>query len=220
MKVAIIGASGKTGTCLVRGALNRGYQVVAVCRDTSVGKMEALGGRNGLTVVPTPVVSDQATLTRALAGCDAVAAILISVRRLKATELVASLTAATATNGVKRLVFTAGEVTTVPEKDEVFTMRQRLLLALVPPVLRFTPFSMKDMIAASEMVRQQVDWQWTIVRAPSLRQKDPTGYRFCDISEVTTAHVLSRQDYAACLLDSLGNPDHHRRILTVVGADG
>ena len=36
MKVAIIGASGKTGTKLVREALKRGYQVIAVCRDSVV----------------------------------------------------------------------------------------------------------------------------------------------------------------------------------------
>ena len=37
---------------------------------------------------------------------------------------------------------------------------------------------------------------------------------------VTSAHVLSREDYAACMLDSLGNPEHHRRTLTVVAASG
>jgi len=36
MKVAIIGASGKTGTKLVRESLQRGYEVVAMCRNTSV----------------------------------------------------------------------------------------------------------------------------------------------------------------------------------------
>ena len=40
MKVAIIGASGKTGTKLVRESLKRGYQVVAVCRYSSVEKLD------------------------------------------------------------------------------------------------------------------------------------------------------------------------------------
>jgi len=35
-----------------------------------------------------------------------------------------------------------------------------------------------------------------------------TIYRFCKISEITSAHALSREDYAACLLDSLENPEH------------
>jgi putative NADH-flavin reductase len=219
MQVAIIGASGKTGTKLVRESLNRGYQVVAVCRHSSVESLDEFSDRDGFTVMTAPVVSDEATLTQALAGCDAVVALLITVRRLKATELVISLAKATAANGVKRLVFTAGEVTAVREEGEVYTLRQRLLLAVVPPILWFTPYSMTDMLKASVLVKQQSDWEWTIIRAPTLRETPPVGYRFCQISEVTSAHSLSREDYAACLLDSLGNPEHHRRTLTVVSAD-
>lgn len=220
MKVAIIGASGKTGTKLVRESLQRGYQVVAVCRQPSVGKLDEFAGRDGFTVMTAPVVSDETTLTQALAGCDAVVAVLIAVWRLKVTELVTSLAKATAANGVKRLVFTAGEVTAVREEGEVYTLRQRLMLALVPPIVALTPYSVTDMLKASVMVSRQSDWQWTIVRAPSLREGPAAGYRICRISEVTSAHVLSREDYAACLLDSLRNPEHHRRTLAVVPTDG
>ncbi len=219
MKVAIIGASGKTGTKLVRESLKRGYRVVAVCRRSSVEKLSEVTARDGCTVMTAPEVSDEATLTQALAGCDAVVAVLIAVRRLKATELVTSLAKATAANGVKRLAFTAGEVTAVREEGEHYTLRQRLMLAVVPPLLRFTPYSVTDMLAASVLISQQSEWEWTIVRAPTLREMPPLGYRFCKISDVTSAHVLSRDDYAACLLDSLGKPEHHRRTLAVVADD-
>ena len=220
MKVCIIGASGKTGVKLVRASLKRGYQVVAVCRHSSIDKLDEFTARDGFTVMTAPVVSDEATLDQALAGCDAAVAVLIAVRRLKATELVASLAKATAANGVKRLVFTAGEITAVREEGEAYTLRQRLMRALVPPIVWLTPYSVTDMLESSVMISQQPDWEWTIVRAPTLRETPPVGYRFCKISEVTSAHVLSREDYAACLLDSLGNPEHHRRILAVVPADG
>jgi putative NADH-flavin reductase len=220
MKIAIIGASGKTGTKLVGESLKRGYQVVALCRHSSVEKLDAFTDRDGITVMTAPVVSDAAILTRALAGCDAVAAVLLTVRRLKATELVTSLIKATAANGVKQLVFTAGEVTAVPEKGEVYTLRQRLMRAAIFPISWFTPYSVTDMLKASVMIRQQSDWEWTIVRAPTLRDTPPVGYRLCKISEITSTHALSRKDYAACLLDFLENPDFHRRTLTVVPADG
>ena len=216
MKLAIIGASGKTGTRLVRESLRRGYRAVAVCRHSSVEKLDEFTDRDGFTVMTAPVVSDEAMLTQALAGCDAVVAVLITVRRLKATELVRSLAKATAANGVKRLVFTAGEVTAVREEGEAFTLRQRFLGALGRLISWVTPYSMTDMVKASVLARQQPEWEWTIVRAPTLRDAPPVGYRFCKISEVTSAHVLSREDYAACLLDSLENPEHHRRTLTVV----
>ncbi len=219
MKVAIIGASGKTGTQLVRESLKRGHQVAAVCRDSSVEKLDAFAGRDGFTVMTAPVVSDEATLTRALDGCDAVVAILFAVRRLKATELVASLANATAVNGVKRLVFTAGEVTAVYEEGEKYTFRQRIMLAFAPPLTWLSPYSVTDMIEASVIIHQQSDWEWTIIRAPRLRETPAEGYRFCKISEVTAAHALSREDYAACMLDSLGESEHHRRTLTVVPAN-
>jgi len=219
MKVAIIGASGKTGTELVRESLKRVYQVVAVCRHSSVEKLDEFKYCDGFKVMTSTVVSDEATLTQALDGCDAVVAVLIAVRRLKATELVTSLIKATAANGVKRLVFTAGEVTAVREEGEAYTLRQRFMLALIPLVMRLTPYSVKDMLKASVMVGKQPDWDWTIVRAPTLRETPPVGYRFCKISEITSAHALSREDYAACLLDSLGKSEYHRQTLTVMPAD-
>jgi putative NADH-flavin reductase len=167
-----------------------------------------------------PEVSDEATLTKALSGCDALVAVLISVRRLKATGLITSLANAAAANGVKRLVFTAGEVTAVREGGEVYTLRQRLMLALIPPIMRLTPYSVADMLKASVMIHRQADWDWTIVRAPTLRETAPAGYKFCKISEITAAHSLSRVDYAACLLDSIEKPEHHRCTLAVMPADG
>ena len=86
MKVAIVGASGKTGTKLVGEALKRGYQVVALCRDSSAGRLNEFSERDGCRVITAPVVSDAATLTGALAGCDALVAVSISVRSLLATD--------------------------------------------------------------------------------------------------------------------------------------
>jgi putative NADH-flavin reductase len=218
IKVAIIGASGKTGRRLVRESLKRGYQVAAVCRESSAQRLKPFIDHDRFTVITAPVVSDEATLTQALSGCDGVVAVLITVRRLKATELVTSLAKATAANGVKRLVFTAGEVTAVREDGEVFTPRQRLLTWLGRLISFLTPYSMTDMVNASVLVRQQNAWEWTIVRAPALRDTPPVGYRLCKLFAVTSKHNLSREDYAACLLDSLTNPEHHRRTLTVVPA--
>ncbi len=218
MKIAIIGASGKTGMNLVRESLKRGHQVAAVCRPSSAGRLKEFTDNKGCTVITAPVVSDPDTLTQALTGCDAVIAILISVRHLKATELVNSLSSATAATGVRRLVFTAGEVTAIPEKDEAFTLRQRLMLAIFGIIMWFTPYSMTDMIRSSALVRQQSDWDWTIVRAPTLNDKPGTGYRLGAINEITAKHAISREDYAACMLDSLENPGHYKRAITVLPA--
>ena len=116
-------------------------------------------------------------------------------------------------------MFTAGEATAVREEGEAYTLRQRLMLAVIPAISWFMPYSVTDMLKASVLIRQQSDWEWTIVRAPTLQEIPPVGYRLCEISEITSAHFLSREDYAACLLDSLWKPEHHWRTLAVVPDD-
>lgn len=220
MKVAIIGASGKTGMKLVNESLKRGHQVVAVCRTSSADRLKEFVDKDEFNVFSAPEVSDETMLVQALAGCDAVVAILISVRHLKATELVQSLAKATAANGVKRLVFTSGEVTSIPEKGEAFTLRQRIMLPMFKLITWFTPYSITDMIKSSVLIRQQTGWDWTIVRAPTLVDTPGVGYRLSKINEVTAKHALSREDYAACMLDSLENPEHYRLTLTVIPVEG
>ena len=50
MKICIIGASGKLGKYMVQHALDRGYEVVGVCRERSVSKLDAFKRR--ITVIP------------------------------------------------------------------------------------------------------------------------------------------------------------------------
>ena len=50
MKVCIVGASGKLGRYMVGHCLERGYEVVGVCRPKSVGKLDEFAGR--IEIVP------------------------------------------------------------------------------------------------------------------------------------------------------------------------
>jgi nucleoside-diphosphate-sugar epimerase len=69
MRICIVGASGKLGRYMVQHALDRGYEVVGVCRERSVGKLDALKGR--ITVIPG-ATNDRDVIKTAVAGCDAV----------------------------------------------------------------------------------------------------------------------------------------------------
>lgn len=51
-KVCIVGASGKLGQYMVRHALDRGYEVVGVCRERSVPKLAEVADR--ITIVAAP----------------------------------------------------------------------------------------------------------------------------------------------------------------------
>jgi hypothetical protein len=52
MKVCVVGASGKLGQYLIQHALERGHEVVGVCREQSVPKLDAF--RDRITIVPVP----------------------------------------------------------------------------------------------------------------------------------------------------------------------
>ena len=74
MKVCIVGASGKLGQYMVRHALDRGSEVVGVCREQSAAKLDAFKGR--MTVIPG-ATDDREVISEAVAGCDGVLTVLV-----------------------------------------------------------------------------------------------------------------------------------------------
>ena len=74
MKVCVVGASGKLGKYMVQHALDRGYEVVGVCRKESVGKLDDFEGR--ITIVPGHT-NDPEVIASAVAGCDGVLTVLV-----------------------------------------------------------------------------------------------------------------------------------------------
>ena len=74
MKVCIVGASGKLGRYLVGHALDRGYEVVGVCRSQSVSKLDEFASRIEIYGGAT---DDRAVIENAVAGCDGVLTVLV-----------------------------------------------------------------------------------------------------------------------------------------------
>ena len=73
-KVCIIGASGKLGQYMVQHALDRGYKVIGVCRDSSVSKLDSF--RKRITIIPG-ATNNREVIKHAVAGCDGVLTVLV-----------------------------------------------------------------------------------------------------------------------------------------------
>ena len=73
-KICIVGASGKLGRYLVQHALDKDYEVVGVCREKSIAKLDSFGER--ISVVPG-MTNDRDVIKKAVKGCDAVLTVLV-----------------------------------------------------------------------------------------------------------------------------------------------
>src|SRR5512143_2230034 len=104
MRVCIVGASGKLGRYMVQHALGRGYQVVGVCRERSVGKLDAFKG--SITVIPG-ATNDREVVKKAVAGCDGVLTVLVPLGGHKYSSGTAQAVLDYAPPGA-RLIFSCG----------------------------------------------------------------------------------------------------------------
>lgn len=69
MRVCIVGASGKLGRYMVQHALDRGYEVVGVCRAQSVGKLDEFEDRITSFPAPPTTARSSSVLSQAVTAC-------------------------------------------------------------------------------------------------------------------------------------------------------
>ena len=117
---------------MVQHALDRGYEVVGVCREGSVGKLDAFKGR--ITVFPG-ATNDREVIKRAVDGCDGVLTVLVpwGVHKYSSGTAQAVLDYA---RPEARLVFSCGWHITRDGKD-VYTWKLKTLVKVFAAVGRF-----------------------------------------------------------------------------------
>src|SRR5205814_7280141 len=139
MRVCIVGASGKLGQYMVQHALDRGYEVVGVCREESVGKLDAFKGR--ITVVPG-ATNDAEVIKRAVAGCDGVLVVLVPRGVHGYSTGTAQAVLDHAPPGA-RLVFSCGWHITLDGQD-VYSWKLKTLVKVGGPLARLARFADLD----------------------------------------------------------------------------
>ncbi len=196
MKLAVFGATGKSGQALVAQALAGGHEVVALARDPS-----KLAPRDRLTVVRGDA-RDGAPVRETLDNCDAAVSLLGNFNRQPNTEvsdMTRTICAAMAEVQVRRLVV----VTTIGVGDSFGPLRSIVFKA----VIRFVAKEIWRDRERQEAVVRDSGLDWTIVRPGGLTDGAPTGrWTLIDGGGAQPKKVsIARADLVTALLEIVGD---------------
>lgn len=196
MKLAVFGASGRTGRLVVAQALSVGHEVTAFVRDPA--RLALVHER--LRIV-TGAVQDPVRVAEAVRGTDAVVSTIGPVRGEPAGIMVTAATnivAAMRAQGVRRLVYMTGAGVVQPQDPPALAPRIML------PLMRLLAREVLEDAERGVAAVSNSGLEWVIVRAPRLSDAPARGrYRHGYIKP--TLHALSRGDVAAFILQQLGD---------------
>jgi putative NADH-flavin reductase len=208
MRVAVLGASGRTGGLVADEARARGHEVVAVVRRA--------GSAPDGTIERVADGRDAAALGMALAGCDAAVFAIgpsgaagTTVDHTVMRQSMPALVEAMQSAGVPRLVVVSASG---PFTDGDDPFLRYVAKPIVQRILR-EPFS--DFVATEPVVRSS-DLDWTIVRPPQLKDGSARGrYRRADDAGVPFGISIRRADLARAVLDVLDDDSTVGATITV-----
>src|SRR5436305_8895802 len=215
MKVCIVGASGKLGQCMVHHALDRGYEVVGVCREESVAKLDAFKGR--ITVVPG-ATDDREVIKRAVAGCDAVLTVLVSRGVHGYSSGTAQAVLDFAQPGA-RLVFSCGWHITLDGKD-VYSRKLKAIVNVFGPLARLARFAdLDDQVETCRRVFAS-DTRWTVVRGSDLEDGDSVGLPVWSRhvgDAILESNITRRVDFGLFMVAAVENDELVHEAPAIVG---
>jgi NAD(P)H-binding len=215
MRVCIVGASGKLGRYMVQHALDRGYEVVGVCRPESVGKLDDFKGR--ITVVPG-ATDDPEVVKRAVFGCDGVLVVLVPRGVHGYSTGTAQAVLDHAPPGA-RLVFSCGWHITRDGKD-VYPWKIKAIVKVLGPIARLARFAdLDDQVEACRRVFAS-DTRWTVVRGSDLEEGESQGLPVWSRhvgDPVLASNRTRRIDFALFMVEALTNDELVQEAPAIVG---
>lgn len=194
MRVAVIGATGRTGRPLAEELLRRGHDVTVLVRDPV-----RLGDLADRVTVVTGDSRDAAALARLVAASDAVVSALGPTAKEPTLhqDTATALIKAMQEQGVRRFVGISGAGIDVPGDEK--SPRDRVISGLIRrlggAVVADKPAEYQ-LWAASEL-------DWTLVRPPRLKDGEATGRVEHHAHRSPGATSIRRADLAAFLADTV-----------------
>ena len=203
--MCIIGASGKLGRYMVGHSLARGYDVVAVCRPQSVGKLAEFERR--ISVIPG-MTDDREVIREAVADCDGVLAVLVpwGVHHYATGTAQAVLDLARPN---ARLVFSAGWFISRDGQDRL-PWRVKMKAGVLGWIARRARIvDLDDQVEACRRIFAS-DTRWTLVRGSDLEEGESEGLPVWSRhvgDPILESNLTRRVDFALFMVDALTNDE-------------
>ena len=216
-RVCIIGASGKLGKYMVSHALNIGYEVVGVCREKSVGKLDEFKGR--ISLVPG-ATNDREVIKKAIKGCDGVLTVLVPWGVHQYSSGTAKAVLDNAQEGA-RLIFSCGWHITQDGKD-IYSKSFKRLIRFVGWIGKlFHLIEIKDQEKACKLIFAS-DTQWTVVRGSDLEEGESQGLPVWSKhvgDPILKSNMTRRVDFALFMVEALKNAELINKSPAIVGCN-
>jgi hypothetical protein len=215
MKICIIGASGKLGKYMIRHALDRGYEVVGVCRERSVSKLDTFKGR--INIIPG-ATNNREVIKKAVEGCDGVLTVLVPWGNQHYSAGTAQAVLDYARPGA-RLIFSCGWHITMDGKD-IYQMSMKRDEKLVRILGKLTHIvDINDQIEACRRIFSS-ETRWTVVRGSDLEEGESQGLPVWSQhvgDPILASNRTRRVDFALFMVEALKNDELVRQAPAIVG---
>lgn len=214
-KICIVGASGKLGQYMVQHALNINYEVVGVCRDKSVSKLDRFKDR--MTIIPG-ATNNREVIKSAVKECDAVLTVLVpwGVHNYSSGTAQAVLDFAPSD---ARLIFSCGWHITRDGQDKYSSSFKRMVKIASWIGKLFRIIDINDQVKACSQIFSS-DRRWTVVRGSSLEEGESQGLPVW--SKHVGDHILKsdltrRIDFALFMVEAIENEELIHEAPAIVG---
>jgi len=202
---------------MVCHCLDRGYEVVGVCRAKSVDKLAEFGDR--IRVVPGRT-NDRDVIRQAVAGCDGVLTVLVPW----GVDDYSSGTAQAVLDYSEpdaRLIFSCGWHISRDGQDR-YSWQLRWLVPLVGRIARLLRLvDIDDQVEAARRIFAS-DTRWTVVRGSDLEEGESQGLPVWSRhvgDPVLESNRTRRIDFALFMVDALTNDDLVQEAPAIVGRE-
>jgi len=190
---------------MVQHSLDRGCEVVGVCREKSVSKLDPFKGR--ITVIPG-ATNDRQVIEQAVAGCDGVLTVLVPWGMHQYSSGTAQAVLDYAPTGA-RLIFSCGWHISMDGQDKYSSTFKTMekVSGWLGRLLRVVDID--DQVEACNRVFAS-DTLWTVVRGSDLEEGESQGLPVWSRhvgDPILESNITRRVDYALFMVEALQNDE-------------